>query len=321
MNEFKDETAQNQDDFELEITDLPPSGKGHEVLANLATWRLRFTSTWQSPRFSEKCAQNPPEDEGFELEITDLSGDIKPRVPMRWLNAKARLSPHVLVRQVCTVGGVLVMLGVLLFGNFPLLRSHVAGLFTATTPMATPSPSVPFAHGYTVSSGSSEIIVDVQAAPGNTASHLDSVPACLEVSPLQSSAAPLSKGLGESPLWVTGFTGPSATLNHLTRAKQSFLGWYQEIKLILDATYDGNILIQGGAQDGGALLWFGASADQEWTNTVTVNPRQPVIPGQLSKDGQHVTLTVSVYVPRAGCYFLQADWAGGSWMGYFAAGK
>jgi hypothetical protein len=123
--------------------------------------------------------------------------------------------------------------------------------------------------------------------------------------------------VGESPLWAVGPVGPHATLGLGRRKKW---GWGQKVLLLIEPGHEGTVTVRGTSVDDGTPIWFKSSGRYVLgpTTKLVLDPQNPAIPIQ---HGQWKEWPSTFYIPRAGCYFLEARWSGGSWRLTFAAGK
>ncbi len=273
-----------------------------------------------------------------ELEITDLPGvrNAHRNAPFtdlaRTLAARPRLRRR--IWQAGTAGGALLLIAFVLFGNFPQIGQGMLGLFERTPPTA--------GQPVQLSSQSAQLSsIDMQGiisqyhtnkvifwdastppvVPLN--STLAAAPQnCLRSTRLQDFASPIyPPGVGSSPVWVTGFTGPDAQLNHLTRAPEPQNGWYQPLLIVSETNFAGDIVLRAGIASSSFPLWFGKYQSSDLVRTVTLHPLDTSVSNHTTGDQQLDFTSVNLYIPRAGCYYLSAIWDGGSWTAYFAAGK
>jgi len=118
-----------------------------------------------------------------------------------------------------------------------------------------------------------------------------------------------------------GYFQTIATLTSFTRANPPKYGWVRHVTLMLEGGANGPVMLQGaGLQDGMPLLFSDPYSEQSPTTFLTVNPGiSPV----SNPDGGLIggIASISLYIPAAGCYYLKASWAGGSWEAIFAAGQ
>ena len=348
VNSADEETLESADEFK--ISDLPPGARKHYLLINLNGTKQRLLETLQKVSRATFQDITQSEDDGladesmeqtssaaFELEISELPptrrshhlllklAGLRARLPgLRRFSARksALLTPAQCRRAVgraLTTFGVGAALLILLLGNIPGLHSTLVGLLA---PTATPTPQVSFTfsnmpiivnHFGTVPPSSA------QSSPGPLPS------TCPQVSTLQHFTTPLDPpGLGASPVWLSGFSGPSATLDELAPINAQVAhapwpgGWYETVAVFIQKNYTGNIILRGGNQKDGAPVWLSKNNPQILGNTLALNLEDG---SHFIANGQWEMTTITIAVPAAGCYALQASWSGSSWMRFFAAGR
>ncbi|HEU5382038.1 MAG TPA: hypothetical protein VFV38_42000 [Ktedonobacteraceae bacterium] len=345
--ETKSEPQQWPDEFDVELSDLPPATRSHHLLLRLHTLRENLRTTGQAAvervREATQEAHQEMADE-FDVEFSDLPPTLRSHYRLLQLLAlkerllafmrpaqrrndnelttqSAGLPVHVRHPVRARVGKTLSALGlcatllVLLLGNAPDLRNRLFSLFQ-------PSPSASTQTTLTYSSFGIITIDDTPVA--GIQRRLERHPAtCPQTSTLQNFDPPLAmSGLGGSPLWVTGFTGSPATLVHLAPAPVPFPGWYQTMTFFIKAGTEAPILLQGGSQAGNESLAF---SDPESTDPIsavfTIDLNNLGTSSYYVSQGEWEVTAINLYLPRAGCYSLQANWAGGTWTVYFAAGR
>jgi hypothetical protein len=85
--------------------------------------------------------------------------------------------------------------------------------------------------------------------------------------------------------------------------------------------------LQGGVVSSNLPLWFGvyrpgiSPRGVGLINTITVRPLDPSLSNHTIGDQQWSTRPINIYIAEAGCYYLEATWAGGGWIAYFMAGR
>ncbi len=274
---------------------------------------------------------NEPEQDNQELEISDLPGTPdKGRVSafLRVLAARPRLRSRLWQAGIAAI--VLCLLFIWLPGYLPLLNHNLSGIFAGAPPQPTPvatSQSSLLVVGQDVQSqfnGKKVLIWDASTPPVVMPfATLDAAPgACPQNTLTQTFDSALPAGAGGAPMWVTGFSGPRATLNHLIRAQPPELGWHQQIQLVGATNYAGAIKLQGGIAGSMFPLWFGFDPhEKELIVNYQFNPLDSSISNHTTDDQQWIVRPINLYIPQAGCYYLQATWDGGSWTVYFAAGR
>src|SRR5262249_20064636 len=139
-----------------------------------------------------------------DIEVTDVPPDELPSVPEALIALGSHFSPKSPVWRWTTIGGIVVF--VLLVCSSPLYRGRLPGsLFApAATAVPTPREHVPLVLD-------SNLLPILKPAPQN----------CPSTAPLRSfDPATFPPGVGDSPVWVTGFSGPYARLVHLDDTRQ-----------------------------------------------------------------------------------------------------
>lgn len=258
----------------------------------------------------------------FEVEISDLP-DVK-KQPSQWLSL-LEMSPVLRKRASNFVIAVcsLLLVYLVVFGAFPDLSSSLPGLFArpASTPLASIA-SQNETQGFSLKKVLFWRISTPPSVPLNGT--LEAAPqTCRRYTTLQNFDAPAyPAGVGGSPLWVTGFSGPHALLNHFVRATPPHFGWYERLTLVVATNYATPITLRGGTIGTSAPLWFGVYPHNLGLITyIVVNPADLNASNHFSEDQSWSSLPIALYIAHAGCYFLQASWAQGSWTVFFAAGK
>ncbi len=271
------------------------------------------------------------EHEKDELEISEIPDRRKSggaSTIARVLAARPRLRSCLWQAGIAALALCLILV---VFPDFyPLLRTNLSALFARTpqaSPAAAPLPStrVVIEDVQSQFNGKKVLIWDASTPPVIMPyATLDATPtACPQNTQTQKfDAPPLPPGVGGGPLWVTGFTGSRAVLNHLARAHPPQLGWYQQIQLVGASNFSGAITLQGGIAGSTFPLWFGFDPhEKDLIFSYQYSPADSSLSNHTTDDQQWIVRPINLYIPQAGCYYLQATWDGGSWTAYFAAGK
>ncbi len=139
-------------------------------------------------------------------------------------------------------------------------------------------------------------------------------PAPREVDPSE-----FGPGVGGSPVWAIAFEGPHATV-HLENTLSNVYGWGVKVIWVVGPHYTSTATIHGGNLRTGSPLWLGADGAQG-ENPSTSLVLDPHYPGTISgSDHGWAEFPGGMDIPQAGCYYLEAQWPGGSWRITFAAG-
>lgn len=352
MNEFDNQEAKGAappdelEEFEIAFSNLAPEKGSHFLLARLRGGRHVITSALfaheTAPETSDGKQQNALDN--FEIEFSDLPPDkrshflllkltaLKKRVRtalpgFRPARATAGSARPARTQRRASVGRALTALGLcaavllLLAGNVPSVRSRLIGFFES--PVPTPAPLIADTSNlFSSSNGVSITVGHSSLVPIGPEGELGPLPStCPKANTLQPFESPLDPpGLGGGPVWLVGFSGPTASLVHLNQGQERWLGWYQTLTLFIEKGYEGTLILQGGDQVNGTPLWFGNESMSNINNSVYLNLQRPTGNWHFLSSGQWEFMAVNVFVPAAGCYFLQANWSGGSWIADFAAG-
>jgi hypothetical protein len=347
-------------EFDVEISDLPPDKRSHFLLLKLANARRRGRIAAQAlaratlqAAAARDAEEEPREDEQFALEISDLPPDrrshylllrlaalkararaLLPFFPQRAHQAHVpltRTQRRARIARALTTLGLCAALLVLLAGNVPDLRTRFLSLFRAPTPVTTSSSISSSAAIFPIGNGQGvPIIVERRGLVGrparNTPGPLPAV--CPRASNLQSFMTPLDPpGLGGGPIWLTGFAGPTAALVDLQPLETSLssppgqrIGWYEGVTVFIQRGFSGIITLRGLSQDPGGQVLFANNNVLDFSDVMVLDSSTFHLENVPNGSAWLVT-SVNLIVPFAGCYALEAAWPGGSWFAYFAAGS
>lgn len=138
----------------------------------------------------------------------------------------------------------------------------------------------------------------------------------------QSIDGSFGRAVGGSAAWGVGFTGSHATLEWLPeQAAETHHsdGWDHKLLWVVQNNVKGLVRIHGANLSGGSPIY--PSAEQEEVPStpteMVLNPQNPDITNQVD---QWDEFPGGLDIPKAGCYYLEATWPGGSWRITFAAG-
>jgi hypothetical protein len=128
--------------------------------------------------------------------------------------------------------------------------------------------------------------------------------------------------VGASSVWTVGISGPHATLEWSPEQAMEFHladGWGHKFLWVVEDSVKGLVTIHGAnLRDGSPLL---PSADgQVPTSTLTLLVLDAHDPHRAMYVDQWAEFPGGLTIPKAGCYYLEATWPGGSWRITFAAG-
>lgn len=348
----RDENKDAYDDLstlDIQISDLPPSQRSHVLLLKATALRehtrVRALALLRAiaPRARRDNESESQEDERFALEISDLPPSapshylllqlrarIRAILPLRQRRTsrqrpsltRARRRQH--IAQALTMLGLCAALVVLLVGNVPDLRARLLSLLRPSVPTPTTSSTLTFGRmGVPIIVARHGLFIgQAQGTPGP-------LPAlCPQASTLQPFLTSLDPpGLGDNPVWITGFVGPTAALvdlhplgTSLSHPQGQTIGWYERLSLFIQRGLTGTITLRGESQEAGGLVFFAGDDVSNYSLVFRLDLstlRQYDSPG----GSYWQTTSLNLIVPFAGCYTLQATWSTGSWFQFFAAGS
>lgn len=238
-----------------------------------------------------------------DIEVTDVPPGELPIVPEALIVLGSHFSPQSPVWRWTTVGGIVIFVLLVLFSSYP-----ASLLAPAVTAVPTPREHVPLILD-------SNLLPILKPAPQN----------CPSTAPLHSFDPAFPPGVGDSPVWVTGFSGPHARLVHLDDSRQQpqEFGWAYNLLLVEKSDYIRPVVISGDNLQDGSPLFFEDGISIRGQKSVTaffeLAADHPRLPSKY--DTQWKAWTVIMYVPAAGCYSLEALWPEGGWQVNFAAGR
>ncbi len=123
--------------------------------------------------------------------------------------------------------------------------------------------------------------------------------------------------IGSFPVWAAGFVGPHAIL-HIGNGKSTQNnvytqhGWYRKILWRVSRNSPSPVTLHGSSLRDGTPLWF-QIGDQDPTLS-------PVLDPGTAGEQPWTSFPSYIFIPQAGCYYLEAHWSSGSWRITFAAG-
>jgi len=120
--------------------------------------------------------------------------------------------------------------------------------------------------------------------------------------------------IGSSPVWAGLYAifDKRRGAYHVQRdAPRNVYGWRIKVLWVVTADVEDPVRVVGTDAGKRARLWFEVNErDERPVRQATLDPATPGVP--LTGD-DYVEFPSYVYIPRAGCYSLEASWPGGSW--------
>lgn len=138
---------------------------------------------------------------------------------------------------------------------------------------------------------------------------------CPSAAPARVISRYLQPAVGTSPLWAVAFDADgSLFLGDPRVVAPTAYGWPVKILWVLKPGFAQRVTLRGHAWGARTPLWFKVVRRDAHPVTATVlDPQHPGATGPVP--GFPSTL----YVPRPGCYVVDAHWPGGSWRLPFVA--
>jgi hypothetical protein len=128
--------------------------------------------------------------------------------------------------------------------------------------------------------------------------------------------------IGTSPVWAgvyAAFNRGQHAYHVEAGAPRTAHGWRVKVLWVVAPKIESPVRVVGGELGGGQSLWFEvAERDNQPVFAAVLNPAMPSVPP--SGDG-YKEFPSYVYIPRAGCYLLEARWPGGHWCLVFGLGR
>lgn len=262
------------------------------------------------------------------VEITDLDPiERTSRFSRTFVALEKRPSLRNRFWRITTASCTVLFILLVLFSTFSSVRGLVFSFLSRQVPThstalvtMTATPIDPYAYTakeqivWTLNS-SSPFIPSATLGPAP-----DGCPAISQTYPFESKGA--SRAAGSSPVLVIDFGGPHAVLRNFKHAQPPEIGWYRRITLLTETNYGGAVTFHGGELRDGSPIWFGIMQHSQVPNTTfTVIPLNASVSNHTGSDQEWGLSTASLYIARAGCYFLMATWPEGSWVVFFSAGR
>jgi hypothetical protein len=128
--------------------------------------------------------------------------------------------------------------------------------------------------------------------------------------------------IGTSPVWAgvyAAFDRRQQAYHVEAGAPRTVHGWRVKDLWIVAPKIESPVRVVGGELGGSQSLWFEvAERDDKPVSAAVLDPARPGVPPSV--DG-YKEFPSYVYIPRAGCYFLEARWPGGHWRLVFGLGR
>ena len=145
---------------------------------------------------------------------------------------------------------------------------------------------------------------------------------CAGPAPQLTSFADYGNLAGKAPVWA-GFYAAFDAAGQRYRvgrdAPRTAYGWRVKVLWVVSAKLEQPARVQAHEQSTDAALWFEVGEDEaERAPSGVLDPSNPGVP---ATENGYKEFPSYVYVPRAGCYELEARWDSGGWRLVFGLGR
>lgn len=272
--------------------------------------------------------ENDPTNDDQFVEITDLDPlEKRPRFSRMFEALERRPLLRKRFWRYATASCSVLLIVLVLFSTFPTIRGVASGFLSRMAPyqsttLITPTPTP--VNSYMFDPNDAVVWSLGDSSPFIPSAKLGPAPRnCSTISqtyPFGYRDAP--RVAGSSPVLIIGFGGPDAVLTDFKHAQPPQIGWYKHIFLLTQTNYAGTVTFRGGEIHDGTPLWFGMKQhNQGPITTFTILPLNSGVSNHTGSDEEWGLSTATMYIARAGCYYLMATWPEGGWIVYFSAGR
>jgi hypothetical protein len=127
--------------------------------------------------------------------------------------------------------------------------------------------------------------------------------------------------VGQAPVWVGTFEGPPTTLrvrSYQVHLQMTPYGWPKPLFVVLSPPLAGNVVLSATNLSNGKALWLTDGLHDQPTTSAVISAQGF---GTGAQQPRWIVWGITLYIPTAGCYMLDARWRGGAWQVPFAAGN
>ena len=98
-------------------------------------------------------------------------------------------------------------------------------------------------------------------------------------------------------------------MSEIREAPLTEYGYQYKVLWVVEKTYNNKVVLQGGNLADGTPLWFEIGGEEP-TPTPTLDPLDP---GAFSNP-DYSDFPSYIFIPKPGCYFIEASWDKESWQ-------
>ncbi len=280
----------------------------------------------------------------FELEMTNLPPEVEQSSRQnslgdRWLQFFERVRRRVpfnrRLRRISIAVAIVLLTVIFMLSSLPDLRDAISSFFVGKgQPTQTTNSSSSFIFSPDNVVGGRQVQAVVTVIPEETVVATWSTnatpgpkwPLPPAAMPTNCPAGPVvnnSHTVGSTPIWITGFSGPRASIhlpNTPSRSIPQWHGWAVHLVITVPTDYPNPVTITGTDILYGRLLYFQVDPNPSLTPILILNPAQPSGSHSIVDGEQGISWNVTMYVYSSGCYMINTAWPDGEWNIQFAAG-
>ena len=328
----------------------------HSLESSLAVQRVRLlalTRAWLLTDVSRTRVKEQSEASEFELEITELpaetstSTNLPPLTGLSgrlapWSSRGISFAPRLRLWRLTLAACTVMLVFLLTMSSIPSARDWAYNLLVrpTTTPVGIGNIPLPGLRNLLIKPGTRWSVILPGASTGPQVASNQSSQIVIQSTTLAPGPVPLgnacqanpvvdnSQTVGNFPVLVKGFDGPLATIHMgdvavVTPNFPGSIGWAVTLQVNINPNYTGFVTLTGSNQFDGSTLLFGFPGRTSQETTITLGSQRyaaPLDPTVTIGTGK-AHWEILMFVPTAGCYYLNAAWAGGRWSINFAAGE
>lgn len=286
----------------------------------------------------------------FEMEMVDLPPENVQRTGKNslgdgWLTFYERLHARIpftrRLRRISIAVAIILLTLIFMLSSLPDLRDAIASFLVGSgQPTQTTSSSSSFIFSSNNSITSSGVEVQGQGpipatvtASGTVGGTWSSAVTPGPKWPLPPAAMPTncppgpvvndSHPVGNTPVWITGFSGPQASI-HLpdtpSRSIPQWRGWAVHLVITVQANFPDPVTLSGSDIFYGRPLYFQVDPNPNATPVLVLDAAQSSGPYSIVDGEQGISWNVTLYVSASGCYNISTTWSDSEWNFQFAAG-
>ena len=317
------------DDFDLKLEDIPTEKTGSftaalfDAVRNL-THHVQHIKITLTP-----SVQNEDEDDDctFDLRMTDVPLEELPSVQHTpyFMQIKQNVMKGRRPRAILFSTLLLIML-ITLVNTIAPLHDRLIGLFPVpATPSQNPLSPYP---GHLLDNPTNAVVEQSKTTVSQVTVDGQQkylyIPAAVPYECPTSVLPGYERQIGNFPVWLSSFGAPNTVLHlqpSFVTSRKDWQGWSVNFQVNVKLRYTSIILLSINDVNHISSPLLRDPSDGSHTWRIVLNPLKPQ--HALGPTGKQYigTWNMSLYLPGAGCYALDAAWNEGSWEVVFSAGR